>query len=66
MAVVDATACGFCAEVVPLPYSVCYDPEHERNCWGGDTHEAFIYFCERCAQERGWDKLRKENEDDRG
>jgi hypothetical protein len=30
------------------PWSICYDPEHARNVWGGDTHLIRAEFCKDC------------------
>lgn len=44
--------CLLCGEEIKggSPYSVCYDPHHEGNVWGGDTHEYIGYICEKCGR----------------
>lgn len=31
------------------PWTLCFDPEFERNVWGGDTHDYIGYFCTECG-----------------
>lgn len=31
-------------------FSVCDDPEHLANVWGGDTHEYVGYLCDECGE----------------
>ena len=32
------------------PWSICFDPEWKRNCWGGDSHEYRALLCQGCAE----------------
>ena len=31
-------------------WTVCFDPQHERNVWGSDTFEERAYLCAECGE----------------
>ena len=55
--------CVICGEklnhILGGPWSICFDPMWEKNCWGGDTHEIVGYICEGCITEMKIERVRK-------
>jgi len=44
--------CTMCKSKLPggdTPWSICFDKEYKRNCWGGDSHEYRGILCQDCA-----------------
>lgn len=48
----DLEVCGQCKCKLTesTPFTLCYDPYHKNNVWGGDSHETVAYLCVQCAQ----------------